>query len=178
MYQRRSLLILPKGRWPRNIESDAFDPLFILESIDAGPVQEDHRILVYTGSGEQEKIVLGISAVVDPRLEIIPRAISFGRVRNGQEANPREVSIVSRFREPAQIISVSSSQPYIKATLLPRKAAPKREVGRIRIELCADAPCCKLDGNIVVTTGAENRMVNSSIKVVAEILGPVETISY
>lgn len=145
-------------------------------SNQSGP--ENHKIWVSTDIADQEKIILGISAVVDPKLEIIPRAISFGRVRNVQEVNPREVSVVSRFRQSARTISVSSSNPYIKATLLEKQAAHKREAGRIKIELCGNPPSGQLDGNVVVTTRTEKGVVNSSIKIMADILGVVETASY
>lgn len=153
-----------------------FVEVIFTSSHHSGP--ENHKILVSTDRAGQEKIMLGISAVIDPKLEIIPRAISFGRVRKVQEANSREVSIVSRFRQSAITMSVSSSNPYIKATLLEKQAAHKREAGRIKIELCGNPPSGQLDGNVVVTTQTEKGIINSSIRVVADILGVVETASY
>jgi hypothetical protein len=141
----------------------------------SGP--ENHQITLFTDAPDQEVIKLFISAIVDPKLEIIPRAISFGRVRNTQEVDPREVSVVSRFRRLPEIISVSSSNPYIKATLLESKPAHSREVGRIRIELCRNPPSGEFNGNIFITTRTEKGVINSTIKVVGEILGAVETAS-
>ena len=142
----------------------------------SGP--ENHKIAVFTDAPEQEVVSLSISAAVNPELEIIPRAISFGRVIDTQNVPPREVSVVSRFRQPARIINVSSSNPYIKATLLEKKPIHNRETGRIKIELCGNPPSGELNGNVAVTTLTEKGIINSSIKVMADILGVVETASY
>jgi hypothetical protein len=133
------------------------------------PGEENHKIWISTDIPDHEKTILSISAVVDPRLEIIPRAISFGCVRNVREVNPREVSVVSRFRQSARTVSVSSSNPYIRATILGKQAANKREAGRIKIELCGSPPPGKLNGDIVLISETEKGIVNNTIKVMAMI---------
>lgn len=138
---------------------------------------ETHRIAVLTDAPEQEIIKLTLSAVIDPRIELIPRALSFGRVRVLEDAKPRMVSIISRFREPAKTISVSSSNPYIKATLLSKEPTHSREAGKLRVELCGKPPSKKLEGDIAVITRTEKGLINSSITVVAEILGEVQNAS-
>lgn len=139
---------------------------------------ESHRIAVLTNAPEEELIKLTVSAVVDPHIELIPRALSFGRVGALQDAKPRQVSIISRFREPAKTIGVSSSNPYIKATLLSKERTHNREAGRIRVELCGKPPSGKLEADIAVITYTEKGIINSSIKVVAEILGTVQASSH
>ena len=131
---------------------------------------ETHNVVVLTDSPQQELIKLTLSAVVDPHIELIPRALSFGRVGDLRHVKSREVSIISRFREPARTISVSSSNPHIKATLLDLEPAHSREAGRIRVELSGKAPSGKLESDIKVTTRTEKGIVNNSLKVVAEIL--------
>lgn len=139
---------------------------------------ETHSIAVVTDSLKQEVVKLTISAVIDPQMELIPRALSFGRVSSIENSMPREVSIVSRFREQGKTIGVSSSNPYIKAMLLSKEPAHSREAGRIRVELCGKPPSGKLEGDIAVITRTEKGIVNSSIKVVAEILGTVQASSH
>jgi len=131
---------------------------------------ENHKIAVLTDVPEQELINLTLSAVVDPRIELIPRTLSFGYVAVLEDVKSREVSIISRFREPAKTISVSSSNSYIKATLLSKKPSHSTEAGRIRVELCGKPPSGKLDGDIEVKTRTEKGIVSNSLKVVAEIL--------
>lgn len=131
---------------------------------------ENHKVAVLTDVPKQELIELTLSAVVDPRIELIPRALSFGYVAVLEDVRSREVSIISRFREPAKTISVSSSNPYIKATLLSRKPSHSTEAGRIRIELCGKPPSGKLEGDIAIKTRTEKGIVSNSLKVVAEIL--------
>lgn len=131
---------------------------------------ESHRIAVLTDALEQEPMKLTLSAVVDPHIELIPRALSFGLVGVLQETKPREVSIISRFIEPAKTIGVSSSNPYIKATLLSQEPTHSREAGRMRVETCGKPPSGKLESDITVTTRTEKSIVRNSLKVVAEIL--------
>jgi hypothetical protein len=131
---------------------------------------ESHKVAVLTDVPEQEPITLTLSAVVDPHIELIPRVLSFGYVTVLKNVKSREVSIISRFREPAKTISVSSSNPYIKATLLSRKPSHSMEAGRISVELCGKPPSGKLEGDIAIKTRTEKGIVSSSLKVMAEIL--------
>jgi len=131
---------------------------------------ENHKIVVLTDVPKQELIELTLSAVVDPQIELIPRVLSFGYVAVLEDVRSREVSIISRFREPAKTISVSSSSTYIQATLLSKEPSYSREAGRIRVELCGKPPSGKLEGDITVKTRTEKGIVNNSLKVVAEIL--------
>ena len=131
---------------------------------------ENHKVAVLTDVPEQEPIELSLSAVVDPRIELIPRALSFGHVTVLKDVKSREISIISRFREPAKTISVSSSNPYIKATLLSKKPSHSTEAGRISIELCGKPPSGKLEGDIAIKTRTEKGIVSNSLKVMAEIL--------
>jgi len=131
---------------------------------------ENHKVAVLTDAPEQELIELTLSAVVDPRIELIPRALSFGHVAVLDDVKYREVSIISRFREPAKTIRVSSSNPYIKASLLSKKPSHSREAGRIRVELCGKPSSGKLEGEIAIKTRTEKGIVSNSLKVMAEIL--------
>jgi len=138
---------------------------------------ENHQIFVHTDSPNQETIKLTISALVAPKIEMVPRAISFGRVLNVQDTNPRQVAVISHLGQPPQAIHVSSSSPYVKATLLDRQPVSSRQVGRIKIELCGAPPAGHLKERVLVTTRTKERIINSSIKVVAEIMSSVQAVS-
>ena len=138
---------------------------------------ENHKVAVLTDVPKQEFIELTLSAIVDPRIELIPRALSFGYVAVLEDVRSREVSIISRFREPAKTRGVSSSCPFVKATLLSKKPAHSKEAGRIRVELCGKPPLGKLEENIEVVTHTEKGTIKSSIRVVAEILDVADVAS-
>lgn len=75
-----------------------------------------------------------------------------------------------------QVSPMSTATAYWKK--LKSWASARCEAGRIKIELCGNPPSGQLDGNVVVTTRTEKDVVNSSIKITADILGVVETASY
>jgi hypothetical protein len=155
---------------------------------------ENHKVAVWTNAPGQEHIELTLSAIVDPRIELIPRAISFGQVEVLEpvvvdpliklipralsfghvavleNVKSRDVLIMSRFREPAKTISVSSSSPYIKATLLSKEPSYSTEAGKICVELYGNPPSGKLEGDITIKTRTEKGIVSNSLTVMADIL--------
>ncbi|MHC4647911.1 MAG: DUF1573 domain-containing protein [Planctomycetota bacterium] len=148
-------------------ESGSIDVTF-RSSNESGP--EKHEIVVVTDPPSPELIKLTISAVVDPKIEIIPRAISFGRVKQAQTVSARTVAVVSRFRGPAEIVGISTSSPYLKAAILDEKQVGSREVARIKIALLATALPGRLDSRVVVETRTEAGVIHSSIRILAEIV--------
>jgi hypothetical protein len=137
----------------------------------SGRGPETHKVVVLTDAAGQETIGLTVSAVVDPQMELIPRALSFGHVEDPACVNPREVSIMSHFKGPVHVTSVVSSTRFVKATLLEGKPAHKREAGRMRIELCGDCPPGALNATVTVATQTEKGPFSTSMTVVADVTG-------
>jgi len=137
-------------------------------SNQAGP--ENHKIVVFTDAPNQEINRLSISALVDPKIETVPRSISFGRVEGSQDVKSREVAVLSRFRGLASVVDVSTSSPYIKARFQEKDVSYKREVGRVTIELCGEPVSGKLSETVFLKTNTEKGLIETKIKVFADIV--------
>jgi hypothetical protein len=138
---------------------------------------EAHRIVVLTDSASQRSHVLSISAVVNPQIELIPRAITFGHISRLRDASPRQVSIVSRFLKPAEVLHVSSRVPYIRANLLHASPTQKREIGRLQVQLCGELPAGNFTGTVDIHVRTERGVLIKSLSVEGFMSAPADPAS-
>jgi hypothetical protein len=126
---------------------------------------ENHRVAVLTDSPAPSSRILSISALVNPDVELIPRAISFGAVVRVQDVAPRSVAIVSRSSRPARILGIRCRVPYLAAVLLDTKPAYAKEIGRICVALSGCPPHGDFRQLVDITVQTEKGVVTKSLVV-------------
>lgn len=132
-----------------------------------GPVA--HDVFVLTDMPSQEKIRLTITGIVDPKVEAIPHIVSFGHITDPRNSPVREVVVVSRLQASILTATVTSLNPFIKATFHRNEAMQSPEVGKVRIRLLPGSPVKTLCGVVTISVETKNETASCSLKVLAQV---------
>jgi hypothetical protein len=113
------------------------------------------NLVVCSNDAERPEVALTVKALVRPSVELVPASNFLLPLRRGQSVE-RIVTVNSYEAPPAQILKIESSEPFLKAEVLPvetssdDKQSPSQQ--QVRVTVLPEAPYAPFAATVTIET--------------------------